>query len=96
MWYKKEENYVVLNIKAQPGASKNKIAGLLGDALKIAIAAPAVDGAANKELVKFLSKTFKVPKGSIQFLGGQTSKQKRLRLPLNEKIEAFIKEMDER
>jgi len=96
MWYKRENDSVIFAIKAQPGASQNKIVGLLGDALKIAIAAPAVEGAANKELVKFLSKTFKVPKSSIEFVGGETSKQKRLRLPLNEKIEAFIKEIDER
>ena len=96
MWYKKEENHVTFNIKAQPGASKNKIAGLVGDALKVAIAAPAVDGAANKELVKFLSKTFKVSKSDIEFINGANSKQKRLRLPLNDKVEAFIKEMDER
>ncbi len=95
MWYKIEEDFVILSIKAQPGASRNKIVGLLGNALKIAIAAPAVDGAANKELVKFLSKTFKVPKSSIEFVGGETSKQKHLRLPFNEKVEMFIREMDE-
>lgn len=95
MWYKLEDDFVVLQIQARPGASRNKIVGLLGDALKVAIAAPAVEGAANKELVKFLSKTFKVPKSAVEFVGGETSKQKRIRLPLNEKVKAFIKEMDE-
>ncbi len=94
-WYDLQDGFVVLYIKAQPNASKNKIVGLYGDSLKIAIKAPAVEGAANRELVKFLSKSFKVPKSQICFLSGETSKRKALRLPLNEKIAAFVKEMDE-
>ncbi len=96
MWYEKREGFVILHIKAQPNASKNKIVGLLGDALKVAIQAPAVEGAANKELVKFLSKSFKVPKSEIVFVSGESSKLKRLKLPLNERIEQFLKDMDER
>ncbi|SMC08313.1 DUF167 domain-containing protein [Nitratiruptor tergarcus] len=95
MWYKIDGNVVHLFIKAQPNASKNKIAGILGDSLKIAIKAPAVEGAANKELVKFLSKTFKVAKSDIVFASGETSKRKHITMPYNEKVAAFIKEMDE-
>ena len=96
MWYERAQDFVILHIKAQPNASKNKIAGLLGDAIKIAIKAPPVDGAANKELVKFLSKTFKVPKSEVVFVSGESSKLKRLKLPMNEKVEEFLKEMDEK
>ncbi|MRI59384.1 MAG: YggU family protein [Epsilonproteobacteria bacterium] len=95
MWYEKGDDFVILHIKAQPNASKNKIVGLLGDALKVAIKAPAVEGAANKELVKFLSKTFKVPKSEIEFLSGKSSKLKRLRVPRSEALERLIKDMDE-
>ena len=94
MWYKIDGEFLELFIKAQPNASKNKIVGPYGDALKIAIKAPAVEGAANKELVKFLSKTFKVSKSDIQFIGGETSKRKRLRLPVNDKVEQFLSEFD--
>ncbi len=95
MWYEIKEDSVIFAIKAQPNASKNKIAGLYDDSLKITIKAPAVEGAANKELVKFLSKTFKVPKSSIAFVGGETSKRKRIKLPRNEKVEEFIASMEE-
>ena len=95
MWYEIKEEYVILRIKAVPNSSKNQIAGLLDDALKVKIKAPAVEGAANKELIKFLSKLFKVPKSEIGFIGGETSKQKRLKIPYNEKIEKFIEEMKE-
>jgi uncharacterized protein (TIGR00251 family) len=86
-----QDNFVTFKIKAQPNSSINKIAGIYGDAIKINIKAPAVEGAANKELIKFLSKQFKVPKSEI-VLKGETSKQKYITLPINEKIESFIKE----
>lgn len=96
MWYEMRDDAVILRIKAVPASSKNVISGVLDDALKIKIKAPAVEGAANKELVKFLSKTFKVAKSDITFVGGETSKQKRLRLPLNERVKIFIEDMKEK
>ena len=95
MWYEIKEDFVIFTIKAQPNSSKNKIAGILGDALKINIKAPAVEGAANKELIKFLSKTFKVAKSDIEFVSGETSKQKRIRLPRNKLIDNFIASIQE-
>jgi uncharacterized protein (TIGR00251 family) len=86
-----KNNYLTFKIKAQPNSSKNKIAGIYGDAIKINIKAPAVEGAANKELIKFLSKYFKISKSDI-FLKGETSKQKFITIPINEKVEEFIKE----
>ena len=90
--YEIKENKVILNIKAQPNSSKNKIAGIYGDAIKINIKAPAVEGAANKELIKFLSKTFKVSKSEIE-IKGETSKKKRVILPLNDKVKEFIENL---
>ena len=92
MIYEIKEDRVVLNIKAQPNSSKNKIAGIYGEAIKINIKAPAVEGAANKELIKFLSKTFKVPKSEIE-IKGETSKQKKVILPLNDKVKAFLEDL---
>jgi len=86
-----KDNLVTFKIKAQPNSSKNKIAGIYGDAIKINIKAPAVEGAANKELIKFLSKEFKVSKSDI-LLKGETSKQKFITLPLNDRVQEFIKE----
>jgi len=94
MFYEIKNDIVYLKVKAQPNSSKNKIAGIYGDAIKINIKAPAVEGAANKELIKFLSKEFKVPKSEIQ-IKGETSKQKTVLLPLNEKVKAFIESLSE-
>lgn len=95
MWYEIKDGFIIFNIKALPNSSKNSIAEVIEDKLKVKIKAPAVENAANKELVKFFSKTFKVPKSNIEFIGGMTSKQKRLKLPLNDKITEFIKEKSE-
>jgi len=93
MFYEIKDDKVVFNIKAQPNSSKNKIAGLYGNALKINIKAPAVEGAANKELIKFLSKTFKVSKSDI-IIKGETSKKKQVIIPLNEKVKEFLAECE--
>ena len=61
MFYNIEDETVSLRIKAQPNASKNEFCEVYGnDAIKVRIKAPAVEGAANNELVKFLAKSFKV------------------------------------
>ncbi|WP_456457567.1 DUF167 domain-containing protein [Nitratifractor sp.] len=91
MFYESDAKSVSLKIKAQPGASRSEFAGLYGEeAIKIRIAAAAVEGAANKELVKFLSKAFKVPKSSIRFKSGETAKIKILQFPRTEKFEEFL------
>ncbi|NPA10820.1 MAG: YggU family protein [Epsilonproteobacteria bacterium] len=88
--YKVQNNKIYLKIKVQPNSSKNKIAGLYGEALKVNIKAPAVEGAANKELIKFLSKEFKVAKSDIE-LKNPTSKQKEIILPYSKETEEKIK-----
>lgn len=66
MFYEVNGKSVSIRIKAQPNASKSEFCEAYGDdAVKIRIKAPAVEGAANKELVKFLAKSFKVSKSDI-------------------------------
>lgn len=60
----------------QPRASRTAIAGIHGDALKIALAAPPVDGKANEELCKFFSKTLDLSKGAVELVSGKTSRKK--------------------
>jgi len=87
MFYEIKESKVSIRIKAQPNASKSEFCEVYGeDAIKIRIKAPAVEGAANKELVKFLSKSFKVSKSDIIFKTGQNSKIKIIEFPLTEKF----------
>ncbi len=91
MFYEVTEDKVSLRIKAQPAASRNEFCEIYGeDAIKIRIKAPAVEGAANKELVKFLSKSFKVSKSDIIFKSGQNSKIKIIEFPLTEKFNEWI------
>ena len=95
MFYNEDRTSITLKIKAQPSASKSEFAGLYGDdAIKLRLAAPAVEGAANKELIKFLSKKFKVSKSEVEFKSGQNSKIKLIKLPKSDKLMEFIKEIE--
>ncbi|WP_353661298.1 DUF167 family protein [Hydrogenimonas sp. SS33] len=94
MWYDVQNDHVDLFINARPASSRNEIAGIYDDTLKVKVKAPAVEGAANKELVKFLAKLFKVPKSEVVFVSGETSKRKRIRFPRSEKLMAFIEEQN--
>lgn len=67
---------VRLLLHVQPRASRTELAGLFGDALKIRIAAPPVDGAANGELVRFLAETLGVPAAAVEILAGETGRRK--------------------
>lgn len=75
----KDGNFI-FNARVAPRASKSAIVGELDGALKIRIAAAPIDGAANRELVKVLSKKLGVSKSAIEITGGQTSKLKQIRV----------------
>lgn len=66
----------ILKCWIQPRSSRNAVIGIHGDALKIALTAPPVDGKANKELLRFMAKYFKLPKGGIQIAAGESSRSK--------------------
>ena len=71
---------IVFSVRVVPRASKSEIIGEHDGALKVRIASPPVDGAANSELIKLLAKEFSVSKGSVEIVGGQTSKTKQIRI----------------
>lgn len=77
-WIKAQGDAVSLSLVIQPRASKNEIVGEFGSParLKIRIAAPPVDGAANEAVIAFLAEKLEVPKRSLEILRGQTGKQK--------------------
>lgn len=72
---KETENGILINFKISPNASKNEIIKT-EDGVKIKITAQPIDGKANKALVEFISKQFKIPKTSIEIVKGQTNKEK--------------------
>ena len=64
----------------QPRASRNKIIGLQGEELKVALTAPPVDGAANKACCLFMAKLCSLPRSYVKIISGETSRHKRLLL----------------
>jgi uncharacterized protein (TIGR00251 family) len=69
---------VRLAVYIQPRASKSEFAGLHGGVLKVRIAAPAVDNAANAALIEFLAAHLALPKRSVRLVSGATSRRKLL------------------
>jgi hypothetical protein len=74
------EGGVVLTLQIQPRASKNEICGVQGNALKIRLTSPPVEGAANKLCREFLADLFDVPKSAVEIISGETSRHKRVRI----------------
>lgn len=72
---KETKDGLIAYIKISPNSKKNEIINE-GDFTKIKITAQPIDGKANKALIEFLSKNFKIPKTSIKILKGETSKEK--------------------
>ena len=67
---------LTLTLHIQPGAKKTEFAGLHGDALKIRLAAPPVDGKANEALVRFVADTLGLPRSAVELKSGHTSRRK--------------------
>ena len=86
----------LISIKVVPGSSKTKIAGMLGDSVKVNVAAAPEKGKANKELIKFLAKTLDIPKSGITIVSGEKDQRKTLKLAdlsvesVLEKISVFL------
>ncbi len=69
-----------LAIKAIPNAPRSQVVGWLGDALKVKVHAPPVEGRANEVLCEFLAETLGLPRRAVTVLRGDTSRQKLLRI----------------
>lgn len=83
MEIRENEEGIFIKIKVQPKASKNEIKGLQGDALKVRLTAPPVEGAANQACIDFFAKLCKVPRLRVEIVSGLTGRNKTV----------FIKEM---
>ena len=75
-----QDRGLIFAVRVVPRASRSEIVGEYDGALRIRIAAPPVDGAANRELVRVLAKTFKLPQNAVEILSGTNSKSKTVRL----------------
>ena len=78
-WLRSDDDGVILNLHIQPGAKKTEVVGQHGEALKIRLAAPPVDGKANAALLAFVAQQLGVSKSAVALVSGQTSRAKRVR-----------------
>jgi uncharacterized protein len=67
-------------VKVHPRAKKNAITGEVGDALKLSITSPPIDGRANEACVEFFAKLLKVPRSSVTIASGLSSRNKVVRV----------------
>jgi uncharacterized protein len=68
------------SVKVHPRAKKNAIAGVIGDALKVALTAPPVEGKANDACIRFVAELLDVPRSSVTIAAGETSRLKVVRV----------------
>ena len=71
---------VTFAVRVVPRSSKSEITGIHGDALKIRLTAPPVEGRANEALIAFLAKRLGVRKSQVEIVAGATSRRKAIRV----------------
>lgn len=79
-WYRWDGDDLVVQLRVLPRARKNEIVGPHGDALKVRITAPPVEGAANTHLVEWFAKLCKVPRARVVLEVGNKGRDKRIRI----------------
>ena len=75
-WYRRSGDVITLTLHVQPGAKRSEIAGLHGEALKLRLAAPPVEGRANEALLKLIAELFGVPLRQVELRQGGQSRHK--------------------
>ena len=73
-----KDGSVIFKVRVQPRASRTELAGEYGDALKLRLAAPPVDGKANQACRRFLADLLEVPLAAVEIVGGESSRDKRI------------------
>jgi hypothetical protein len=71
---------VTFAVKVHPRARKNQITGTMGDALKLALTAPPVEGRANQAVIEFFADFFDIPRSSVTIASGETGRNKVIRV----------------
>ena len=77
-WYRREGDAITLTLHVQPGAKRSEVSGLHGEALKIRLAAPPIEGRANEALLRFIADCFNVPLRNVELKQGAQSRHKRV------------------
>lgn len=79
------QDSIIFNVRVIPRSSKSEIVGEHDGDLKVKLSSPPVDGKANNELIKILSKELKVVKSNIEIITGETSKTKQIKIRTSDK-----------
>jgi len=87
-WYRWQGEELLLTLRIQPRASRDEIAGPYGDALKVRITAPPVDGKANAHLLRFLADLFGVPPSAVELISGESGRDKRVKISRPKRLPA--------
>jgi uncharacterized protein (TIGR00251 family) len=75
-WYRSNAGVITLTLHVQPGAKRSEISGLHGDALKLRLAAPPIEGRANEALLKYIATLFEVTLRQVELKHGLQSRSK--------------------
>lgn len=91
LFFEEQNGLIILRVRLTPNSSSCAVKGVFVDAngqefLKINVISVPEKGKANQELIKFLSKMFKIPKSEISLISGETDRCKKLLLPLSEQL----------
>jgi uncharacterized protein len=89
-FYEWQNQDLVIRLKVQPRSSQNGFAEVMEDRIKLRLTTPPVDGKANDHLTKYLSRLFKVPKGQVLILSGETGRDKRVKIVAPKILPDFI------
>lgn len=77
-WLQQLDRGVVISLYVQPRASRNQLAGVIGDELKVRLTSPPAEGAANQLCLKYFAKLLGRPPSTLSLLAGERSRHKRL------------------
>jgi len=81
LWYRENKGRLLFRVRLQPRSSANRVHGLHGDAVKISLTAPPVEGAANKMCREFLARLLGLSKSQVEQVGGFKSRLKTFAIP---------------
>ncbi|HXG20749.1 MAG TPA: DUF167 family protein [Methylomirabilota bacterium] len=93
---------LIVRVHLQPRAARDRLLGLHGGALKIALTAPPVDNAANTALLSFLAELVQVPRSALTIISGVKSREKRVRIAspvphtLSERLQQHLTRVDKK
>ena len=86
---------MIIKVHIQPGAKRDEVVGMYGDAVKIRLKASPIEGRANEALIKFLSERLHIPRSSINIKHGLASRDKTISTDMDVDIELLLKGGDQ-